>query len=173
MKNRELKFRAWDTKQKKFITHVPVEEYMLDEDTWSHHDMDEIGGIYPNNIFNHYSFNNRIIFQQYTGMKDKNQKEIYEGDLVEGVLGLKLDYVIGGAVQFYRGCFVIGDTFFNEFTDFEIKGNIFENTELVVSNYNKSILQEDDEDLGLKNCEQCGEEAWDGYICHSCGIKEI
>lgn len=32
---------------------------------------------------------------------------------------------------------------------------------------------EEDEDLGLETCEQCGEEAWDGYICHSCGAKRI
>jgi hypothetical protein len=30
-------------------------------------------------------------------------------------------------------------------------------------------------DLELKyaKCEQCGEPAWDGYICHSCGLKDI
>ena len=32
---------------------------------------------------------------------------------------------------------------------------------------------ENEEDLGLASCEQCGEKAWDGYICHSCGVKEI
>lgn len=29
------------------------------------------------------------------------------------------------------------------------------------------------EELGLEECEQCGETAWDGYICHSCGAKNI
>lgn len=29
------------------------------------------------------------------------------------------------------------------------------------------------EELGLKSCEQCNEQAWDGYICHSCGAKNI
>ena len=37
--------------------------------------------------------------------------------------------------------------------------------------------QEEDDDPTnggmLSDCEQCGETAWDGYICHSCGIKEI
>lgn len=35
----------------------------------------------------------------------------------------------------------------------------------------------DGEDDGIENdldtCDQCGEEAWDGYICHSCGAKNI
>lgn len=25
----------------------------------------------------------------------------------------------------------------------------------------------------LSNCEQCNEPAWDGRICHSCGMKDI
>jgi hypothetical protein len=29
------------------------------------------------------------------------------------------------------------------------------------------------EELKLRSCEQCGEEAWDGYICHNCGLKKI
>ena len=33
--------------------------------------------------------------------------------------------------------------------------------------------ERDDEVKGLKSCEQCGENAWDGYIFHSCGLKEI
>lgn len=33
--------------------------------------------------------------------------------------------------------------------------------------------EEIEEDLGLDSCEQCGEDAWDGYICHACGMKNI
>lgn len=32
---------------------------------------------------------------------------------------------------------------------------------------------EEAEDLGLETCPQCDEEAWDGYVCHSCGLKNI
>lgn len=32
---------------------------------------------------------------------------------------------------------------------------------------------EEAKELGLRNCELCGEQAWDGRICHSCGLKEI
>jgi hypothetical protein len=34
---------------------------------------------------------------------------------------------------------------------------------------NLEALEEDD----LKKCELCGENAWDGRICHACGLKEI
>lgn len=33
--------------------------------------------------------------------------------------------------------------------------------------------EEIDECLDFNNCEQCGENAWDGRICHSCGLKHI
>ena len=33
--------------------------------------------------------------------------------------------------------------------------------------------EEEEKDLGLAKCEQCGEAAWDGRICHACGMKII
>jgi hypothetical protein len=36
---------------------------------------------------------------------------------------------------------------------------------------NANIQCEDD--LELESCQQCNEKSWDGYICHSCGMKEI
>lgn len=35
------------------------------------------------------------------------------------------------------------------------------------------ICDECAKEMGLRSCEQCGEIAWDGRICHSCGMKEI
>lgn len=41
-------------------------------------------------------------------------------------------------------------------------------------NNEEDTENEDDlDDLDLTPCEQCGEEAWDGYICHNCGLKKI
>lgn len=34
-------------------------------------------------------------------------------------------------------------------------------------------IEESDEELDLARCEQCDEMAWDGYICHACGMKHI
>ena len=31
----------------------------------------------------------------------------------------------------------------------------------------------DDIEEGLESCPDCGEPAWDGYIYHACGHKEI
>lgn len=34
-------------------------------------------------------------------------------------------------------------------------------------------LQKEEPEPNLVVCAQCGENAWDGNICHSCGIKNI
>jgi uncharacterized phage protein (TIGR01671 family) len=67
---REIKFRIWDSKNKRFV--------------------------YFEGIFNKLD-NNLIgeIGQQYTGLKDKNGKEIYEGDILEIWDGRKLPVEFG------------------------------------------------------------------------------
>lgn len=93
---------------------------------------------------------------QFTGLKDKNGKEIYEGDIVKmkEVGGYDLEYI--GVVRYYeedcrfgidttttnkftkRLLFTDGECSFNEghytityYNEYEVLGNIFDNPELL------------------------------------------
>lgn len=86
------------------------------------------------------------IVMQYTGLKDKNGKEIYDGDIVKLWL-VERDEVFWNSflVKFFEGCFICeflgGDTeeypifeYWNDSQDLEIIGNIYENPELLTNN---------------------------------------
>ena len=121
---REIKFRAWD-KGKKRMT------YSDDEGV-------SVGGL----LTGYEDYPEEVTLMQYTGLKDKNGKEIYEGDIVAfwkeyplvvsfnddnygGVWGWNLLQADGTAECYYYGLSP------NE--NYEVIGNIYENPELVDS----------------------------------------
>lgn len=100
---REIKFRWWSEKYKKMVyTYEELYDFAQNKSEKN----DEY--LYKNEWWN-YDYCNHIRFDieqvgefiplQYTGLKDKNGKYIYEGDIVE-LKGKKY------TVEFYEGCFI-------------------------------------------------------------------
>ena len=83
-----------------------------------------------------------LVLMQSTGLKDKNGKEIFEGDIVQFedcYTETDFLYVNTGIVEWSQGSFTItnrdsvemGDLLDGEFLDVTIIGNVFENRELL------------------------------------------
>ena len=126
--NREIKFRAW-YKEKKRIGKVLGIDILHKEIYFSNEDVD---------CYEHTDFKD-IELMQYTGLKDKNNKEIYEGDIVT-LHNSKYKVIFNSK----EAGFVLRDDEFEmniPFTNnnnkrMEVIGNIYENPELLKENNN-------------------------------------
>lgn len=130
---RETKFRAWLKEDKKMVN---VETMDFTDKSMQHLEKSEINNAY---ILRRESFND-VELMQYTGLKDKNDKEIYEKDIVSCN---KYKNIV---VFFENGCFKVRypkndttniicalDTFLEKYKC-KISGNIYENFELLEEN---------------------------------------
>lgn len=125
MNNREIKFRAWITNLNKFVYGITI--YPSGGTAFFH----------PETGYN-VDIDNKFV-QQFTSLKDKNGKEIYEGDIVKykrrgGVVADEKEYISTVEWDNKFVCFKLGEHFgFERVLGFtmEIVGNIFENPDLL------------------------------------------
>ncbi len=178
MNNKRFKFRFWCTTENRFVD---------DPTIGKSGDVFCIDGIAGRDTCHD------VIVNQWTGMKDMNGTDIYEGDIVEwpGASGTGIARKI---ILFDEksGYWRINGDSYDGFDDLALSmnggrwngpikviGNIYQNPDLIklhpVPEVSEEEKNDDDPTCGgmLSNCEQCGETAWDGRICHACGLKEI
>lgn len=117
--NREIKFRVFDKENKKC-------EYYNLEDLADNDNAYKLK--YAEGTENCYD-----TLQQYTGLKDKNGKEIYEGDIVQGIEKWDIDLIDDFNSFIYQVLYSESHSGLGGFTreDIEIIGNIHENPELL------------------------------------------
>lgn len=116
---RKIKFRAWNKKDKYWMTDT---FYVRDDGRAIHFNWDDPRG--------------DIELNQFTGLRDKNGKEIYEGDRVRR-------YMYSGWEEYPRGvnwdvhnaCWNDGNNQFVFAGVYEILGNIYEKQELPITKH--------------------------------------
>lgn len=135
---REIKFRAWDSFNNRMIQNDRILKICF---LRSNHIPSLV--IYSNrNIENHTEIRendkqycNEFELMQYTGLKDKNGKEIYEGDIISR--GKYNFEVVWNERKGWYGIddFDNGLTVLAQHLDYvEVIGNIYENLELLKEN---------------------------------------
>jgi len=123
---REIKFRAWDEELNEMCEVYGLDKiyvrYISKPNT-------EEDSMYESAIKN-------VVLMQYTGRKDKNGKEIYEGDIVKHSNGIKKVFYDDESYSFQMGLSeYVYDQEDGIYDGIQVIGNIYENPELLIDTH--------------------------------------
>lgn len=113
---REIKFRAWDRVRKIMVNVVMLS---FEQDVLGFDDSDAI----------EYGNTRDFELMQYTGLKDVNDTEIYEGDIVEGGIEGRRSLIKISSYDWLKQA--LEDEFNKTYCNYKIIGNKFQNPELL------------------------------------------
>lgn len=138
--NREIKFRAWDRLNKKWAN---MEELLSSLDFFEASSEHSIAHLSVKTEFTRRNepelkkenFSEGLIWVQYTGLKDKNGKEIFEGDILHEFRKTTAPMANNGVDRKFE--IKIPDCFYERIDcvpgDIEVIGNVHNNPELLSS----------------------------------------
>jgi uncharacterized phage protein (TIGR01671 family) len=116
---REIKFRAWDKENNKWVIDIGLSTTFIDN----------------KDIVNLESRGFEVM--QFTGLKDKNGKEIYEGDIFKSKKGKIFEVIFQDGTYAFgnskKGYYLLG-SFDIKKEELEVIGNIYKNKELLEEN---------------------------------------
>lgn len=146
--SRSLKFRVWSKNENKYLSQDDLVNFWIRPNDFTTCFMEWRSGFDGETVFE--TKESDFVYQQYAGLKDKNDKEIYEGDIVKTVPDymssiINISKYSAGEVRWWNEGFavcqeVVGATRISDYahceccpSSLEVLGNIFETPELLKS----------------------------------------
>lgn len=129
--SRVHKYRAYDT-IKKVMVEVDELRYFLDDNNKLQ--LENIWFTFPNSLTRQLRKLEDVELMEFTGLHDRNDKEIYEGDIIRYDFKHGASFWVNKISKVEKDIKITGFTPFNkqsnpymELSDIEVIGNIFEN----------------------------------------------
>ena len=131
---REIGYRAWLKEEKRYIYPKLILNDFGSVVEVAYNDID----INSDELIERRLIIEDVVLEQFTGLRDKNRKRIYEGDIVKEVIGEKFtiwevrycqDECCFG-LHYIRGA-LYGDSLLDSDSQYEVIGNIHKNKDLL------------------------------------------